>query len=113
MFDLLIWGGLAVLLVWSFKPADMHRLGEVLSGGGNMALLLEDFLEPNFRYWRSYLDLMLETVQMAVWGSFLSVLLAAPLGLLSSTNIAPGWVVFPVRRLMDSHFAPSMSWCSR
>ena len=101
VFDILIWGGLIVMLVWSFKPADMHRLGDVLTGGGNMAMLLEDFLVPDFRYWRTYLDLMLETVQMAVWGSALSVILAVPFGLLSSSNIAPYWIVFPVRRLMD------------
>ncbi len=102
VFDILIWGGLIVMLVWSFKPADMHRLGDVLTGGGNMAMLLEDFLVPDFRYWRTYLDLMLETVQMAVWGSALSVILAVPFGLLSSGNIAPYWIVFPVRRLMDA-----------
>ena len=101
-FDALLWGTFLVLLVWSFVPADMHRFGEVFTGGGNMALLLSDFLEPNFRYWRSYLDLMLESVQMAVWGSFLSVLLGVPFGLLSSTNLAPSWVVFPVRRVMDA-----------
>lgn len=102
IFDVLIWGGLIVMLVWSFKRAEMHRLGSVLTGGGNMAMLLEDFLFPDFRYWRTYLDLMLETVQMAVWGSALSVILAVPFGLLSSSNIAPSWLVFPVRRLMDA-----------
>ncbi|MEM8752933.1 MAG: phosphonate ABC transporter, permease protein PhnE [Pseudomonadota bacterium] len=102
IFDVLIWGGLVVLLVWSFGPAEIDRLGEVFSGSGNMALLLGDFFEPNFRYWRTYLDLMLETVQMAVWGSFLSILLGVPFGLLSSANIAPSWILFPVRRLMDA-----------
>ncbi len=102
IFDYLCWGGFAVLLVWSFGPADMNRLGEIFTGGGNMAMLLGDFFEPNFRYWRTYLDLMLETVQMAVWGSFLSILLAVPFGLMSSTNVAPAWLPFPVRRLMDA-----------
>lgn len=101
-FDVLLWGTFLTLLIWSFVPADMHRFGEVFFGSGNMAMLLEDFLIPNFRYWRSYLDLMLESVQMAVWGSVLSVLLAIPFGLLSSTNLAPAWIVFPVRRLMDA-----------
>ncbi len=101
-FDVLLWGAFIGLCVWSFVPADMHRMGEVLFGSDNMALLLSDFLEPNFRYWRSYLELMLESVQMAVWGSVLSVLLGAPFGLLSSTNLAPAWIVFPVRRLMDA-----------
>lgn len=102
MFDILLWGGLFVLLVWSFLPAEINRIGEIVTGGGNMGLLLADFTEPNFRYWRSYLDLMLETVQMAIWGSFLSVILATPFGLLSSSNLAPAWITFPVRRLMDA-----------
>lgn len=102
VFDWLLWASFVVMLVWSFVPADMHRFGEVFSGGGNMAMLLGDFLEPNFRYWRTYLDLMLETVQMAVWGSFLSVVFAVPFGLLSSANLTPTWVHFPVRRLMDA-----------
>lgn len=102
IFDALIWGGLVGLLIWSFGPAEIERLGDVLAGGGDMALLLGDFLEPDFRYWRTYLDLMLETVQMAVWGSFLSIILAIPCGLLSSANLAPAWIIFPMRRLMDA-----------
>ena len=93
-FDYLLWGALLIMLVWSFVPSDMNRIGDVFSGGSNMAMLLSDFLEPNFRYWRSYLDLMLETVQMAVWGSFLSVVFAVPFGLMSSSNLAPDWLVF-------------------
>ncbi|MEL7348845.1 MAG: ABC transporter permease subunit, partial [Pseudomonadota bacterium] len=80
----------------------MHRVWEIATQGDNIYLMVKDFLEPNFRYWHSYLDLMLESVQMAVWGTVLSVLLGVPFGLLSSTNIAPAWVVFPVRRLMDA-----------
>ena len=101
-FDYLLWGTFLIMLVWSFVPSDMNRIGDVFSGGGNMAMLLSDFLEPNFRYWRSYLDLMLETVQMAVWGSFLSVVFAVPFGLMASSNLAPAWLSFPVRRLMDA-----------
>ncbi|UUX50762.1 phosphonate ABC transporter, permease protein PhnE [Nisaea acidiphila] len=102
VFDMILWGAFLVMLVWSFAPAEMNRIDQIFSGGGNMAMLLGDFLEPNFRYWRSYLDLMLETVQMAVWGSFLSVILAVPFGLMSSANLVPSWLHFPVRRLMDA-----------
>ncbi|MEL6296735.1 MAG: phosphonate ABC transporter, permease protein PhnE [Pseudomonadota bacterium] len=101
-FDVLLWGTLLVMLVWSFVPSGMHRVWEIATQGDNIYLMVKDFLEPNFRYWHSYLDLMLESVQMAVWGTVLSVLLGVPFGLLSSTNIAPAWVVFPVRRLMDA-----------
>ncbi len=97
-----IWGGFFLLLIWSFVPAEMHRVTELWTNADNMATLLSEFVEPSFRYWRQYLELMLETVQMAVWGSFLSVVFAVPFGLLSSENIAPNWIRFPVRRLMDA-----------
>jgi phosphonate transport system permease protein len=45
---------------------------------------------------------MTVTVQIAIWGTVLAVILAVPFGLLSSNNIAPVWIVQPVRRLMDA-----------
>ncbi|MEO1471890.1 MAG: phosphonate ABC transporter, permease protein PhnE [Pseudomonadota bacterium] len=102
VFDAFIWIALIAMLVWSFVPAEMNRLPELVTNSGNIGILAGDFFDPTFRYWRSYLDLMLETVQMAIWGSFLAVLFSIPFGLLSSSNIAPAWILFPVRRLMDS-----------
>ena len=102
VYGWLMWGSLALVLAWSFVPAEMNRLGELWSGAANMADLASDFTQPSFRYWRQYGELMLETVQMAIWGSFLSILLSVPFGLLSAENISPGWIRFPVRRLMDS-----------
>src|SRR3546814_17359676 len=45
---------------------------------------------------------MIETVQIALWGSALSIVVGVPCGLLSSNNIAPAWVVQPMLRLMDA-----------
>jgi len=44
---------------------------------------------------------MIVTVQIAIWGTCLSVILGIPFSLLSSENIAPMWIVQPTRRLMD------------
>ena len=49
-----------------------------------------------------YLDEMIVTVQIAVWGTFLAIVLAVPLGLLCSSNMVPAWVYQPMRRLMDA-----------
>lgn len=102
VYQWVIGGSLVLMLIWSFVPAEMNRLPELWGGAGNMVTLMSDFVQPSFRYWRTYLDLMLETVQMAVWGSFLSILLSVPFGLLSADNITPPWIRFPVRRLMDA-----------
>ena len=67
-----------------------------------MATFARDFFPPDFHDWRIYLHEMVITVHIAVWGTVLAVVCAVPLGLMSSENIAPGWVVQPVRRLMDA-----------
>ena len=41
------------------------------------------------------------TVQIALWGTFLAVIIAIPLGLLAARNITPWWVQQPMRRLLD------------
>jgi len=102
IYGWIIWGGFALMLVWSFVPAEMHRMPELVTGAGNMAEMMGDFASPSFRYWRDWTELMLETVQMAIWGSLLSVILAVPFGLMSSANVVPVWVWFPMRRLMDA-----------
>lgn len=61
-----------------------------------------NFFPPNFRQWRMYLDEMVITLQIALWGTALAVVTAVPLALLASANIVPWWIYQPVRRLMDS-----------
>jgi phosphonate transport system permease protein len=45
---------------------------------------------------------MVVTVQIAIWGTTLAVVAGIPFAILASANIAPQWVVQPVRRLMDA-----------
>jgi phosphonate transport system permease protein len=45
---------------------------------------------------------MVITVHIAIWGTVLAIVCAVPLSLLSAENIAPPWVVQPIRRLMDA-----------
>jgi phosphonate transport system permease protein len=97
-----IWIVLAVLLVWSWAPAEMFRWTYLFSDAGNMAEYASGFASPDFSEWRYYLKEMVVTIQIALWGTFLAALLAIPFGILSSRNVAPWYVVQPVRRLMDA-----------
>lgn len=99
--SLAVWLGLALLLVWSWGPADMGRWTYLFTDSANMAEYAKGFLSPNFADWRYYLSEMIVTVQIAVWGTFLSVLLSIPFGILSAANVSPWWVHQPARRLMD------------
>jgi len=95
------WALLLALLAASWKGADMRPL-DLLRDSANMAEYAASFFPPDFREWRMYLQEMLVTLQIALWGTFLAVLCAVPLGLLCSANIVPAWVYQPVRRLMDA-----------
>ncbi|MGF1528768.1 MAG: PhnE/PtxC family ABC transporter permease, partial [Candidatus Competibacterales bacterium] len=95
------WALFAVILVWSWDGAEM-RPWELVRGADNMVEFLSGFTQPDFRQWRYYFDEMLVTVQIAVWGTLLAVVLSIPFGILSSENVVPWWVYFPVRRLMDA-----------
>ena len=98
---LLAWGVLIALLAASWKGADM-RPADLWRDSGNMAQYASSFFPPNFKEWRYYLEEMVVTLQIALWGTALAVVCAVPLALLSSANIAPVWVRQPVRRLMDA-----------
>lgn len=98
---LLAWGLLAALLAASWEGADM-RPADLVRQSGNMTEYAASFFPPDFREWRYYLEEMVVTLQIALWGTALAVLCAVPLGLLSSANVAPLWVRQPVRRLMDA-----------
>lgn len=93
--------GVVVALAWSWGPAEMGRWPYLFTDAGNMAEYLRGFLSPNFADWRFYLEEMLVTIQIAIWGTFLAVLFSVPLGILSAHNMVPWWVLQPTRRLMD------------
>jgi phosphonate transport system permease protein len=96
-----MWGGLGLLLIWSWAPAEMSRWPHLFTDAGNMKTYASGFAEPNFKEWRYYLTEMVVTIQIALWGTFLAVVAAIPLGILCARNMAPWYVVQPVRRLMD------------
>jgi phosphonate transport system permease protein len=95
------WGVLLVLLAASWKGADMRPF-DLWRDGSNMATYAADFFPPNFTQWRSYVEEMVVTLQIALWGTALAVVSAVPLGLLASANIVPWWIYQPVRRVLDS-----------
>ncbi len=101
LLGLMAWGVLLALLALSWQGADMRPF-DLVRDSANMATYAADFFPPNFSDWRLYVEEMIVTVQIALWGTALAVVFAVPLGLLSSSNIAPWWVYQPVRRLMDA-----------
>lgn len=98
---LVIYGLIAAMMVWSYQGAEIAPL-KLVADAGNMATFLSDFFPPDFSEWRYYLDELIVTFHIAVWGTLLAVFFAVPFGLLASANITPPWIHQPVRRLMDA-----------
>jgi phosphonate transport system permease protein len=99
--DLLVWGGVAALLLVSFAPVEMVRFGQLFAHSENMRQFGQEFLRPDFTQWRLYVAQMWLTVQIALWGTMLAVFIAIPFGLASARNLAPLWLQQPTRLLMN------------
>lgn len=100
-FDYLLWGGIAALLIWAFKPVEMYKLPLLFVNSKNMQEYGNGFAHADVAHWKIYVEQMWLTIQMALWGTFLAVILAVPLGLLGARNMTPAIIQQPVRRLMD------------
>ena len=106
---LVIWGLVLAMLAWAWRGAEMKPMA-LVEQGGNILTLISDFFPPDFTDWRMYVEEMIVTLHVAIWGTLLAVICAVPLGIMSSENIAPWWICQPVRRLMRP--APSTRWSS-
>lgn len=107
LYALVAWAALIGLLALSYGGAGID-FGKLWSNRENIATLGADFVPRDFMQfmrrteWLFYAREMWETVQIAIWGTFLAVVFAVPFGLMCSGNVAPWWIVQPTRRLMDS-----------
>jgi phosphonate transport system permease protein len=97
----LIWLLLALVLLGSWQGADMRPM-DLWRDAANMAEFAGGFIPPDFADWRHYLQELLVTLQIAVWGTALAIVCSAPLALLAAGNLTPWWVHQPVRRLLDA-----------
>ncbi len=100
-WPLLGWGLVLALLAGSWQGADMRPL-DLLRDADNMAQYASGFFPPDFRDWRHYLQELIVTLQIAVWGTALAIVSSIPLALLAAGNLTPWWVHQPIRRFLDA-----------
>lgn len=95
------WAAALGVLAWAWQGTEMDP-GALVRNAGNMVELAGDFYPPAFGNLEHYLEQMLVTIQIAIWGTLLAIVLAIPCSLLSSENLVPWWIYQPMRRLMDA-----------
>ena len=101
LFNLLLWGLMLALLSLAWQGSEMAPV-KLVQDSGNMWTLITDFFPPDFKEWRSYLDEMLITIYIGLWGTLLAIVCAIPLGLMCAENIAPKWMQIITKRCMDA-----------
>lgn len=101
LVDMGLLAALVILLIIAFKPVDMAHLPRVFTNSENMRVYGAQFLKPDWSELQTYIKQMWLTVQIALWGTTLAVILAIPMGLACARNIAPSWIQFPMRRFID------------
>jgi len=92
---ILVFIGLFGLLSLLFIPIT---LSDVARGLPLMWNFLSSMIPPDFSRWPDYGTLMVETVGMGIAGTFLAVLLAAPLGMFASKNIGFSTIIYNVTK---------------
>jgi phosphonate transport system permease protein len=99
--DLLVWGGVIVLLILAFGPVELKNFPKLFANSENMREYGADLLKPDFTHWKLFVAQMWLTVQIAMWGTVLAVIIAVPFGLACARNVAPRWLQQPMRFLMN------------
>lgn len=95
-------GGAAAIffLLWSFQGVgfDFAKLGE---GTVNMGEFLARLFPPDFSKFGTIVALLIETLQMAIVGTLLGAVVSLLIALAAASNIAPKWLYYPARWLMN------------
>ncbi|GDY25591.1 phosphonate ABC transporter permease [Agarivorans sp. Toyoura001] len=99
--SLLFWAIAIAGLTWSWQGAEIAPM-KIYNDAGNMTELASDFFPPDFSDLNYYLEEMLITLHIAIWGTIFSIFLSVPFGLMCAENMVPAWVYQPMRRLMDA-----------
>ncbi|MDF3312499.1 phosphonate ABC transporter, permease protein PhnE [Rhodococcus sp. T2V] len=88
------------ILLWSFSGAEFN-FTMLAQGSINMGEFLSRLFPPDFAKFGTILELLVETLQMAVVGTVLGAGLSLLAALAASSNIAPPWLYYPTRWAMN------------
>jgi phosphonate transport system permease protein len=97
----LLWGvvlaAVAAAFAWSAQNLEMS-LGELMKGVPWMADFVARMVPPNWGFMQRLARPVFETIQLAVWGTLFSILLALPLCFFAARNLTPSLLMFHVAR---------------
>lgn len=89
-----------IFLLWSFQGVgfNFQKLGE---GTVNMGEFIARLFPPDFSKLPLIIELLIETVQMAVVATLLGAILSLFVAMAAASNLAPNWLYYPARWVMN------------
>jgi phosphonate transport system permease protein len=88
----------AVAILWWAALGSQLSVVELIKGGPWMADFIGRMFPPNWEFMSKLVKPAIETIQIAIWGTLLGIVLAVPVCFLAARNISPSAAVFHVMR---------------
>ncbi len=98
------WAGIVVLLalfLWSARETELS-LRRMVEGLPFMADFLRRMFPPDLSVLGNALRGALQTLQIAVVGTAVAAVLALPLGFVAARNVAPAWMFYGARSVLNA-----------
>ena len=101
--------GISILLLlgiifWLSARSSELSFSELSKGLPNMLDYLNRMYPPNLAYAPKVIWPMIQTIEVAIWGTTLAIICAIPLGFLAARNIAPLPIIFWLSRAVLNFF---------
>lgn len=88
-----------VVLYWTAIDTNVS-LGDLVRGIPAIADYVSRMYPPDWGYWRILVDPTIETIEIAIWGTLLGIVVGLPLGLLGARNITPHVTIYGISRFI-------------
>jgi phosphonate transport system permease protein len=98
-------------LVWSINNVGLSGR-DLIDGLPQMGRLLSEMFPPDIERWQPLLWSMLETLQIAVVGTVIGIVIGLPLAILGTKHLAPHPLIFRIVRGVIAMFrtVPDLIW---
>jgi len=91
-------GAAFVAMLWWAAKGSQVSIGELHKGLPWIADFLGRMVPPNLGFLDKLVGPALETIQIAIWGTLLAIILAVPVCFLAARNLSPNAAVFHLTR---------------
>ncbi|MEE2056753.1 phosphonate ABC transporter, permease protein PhnE [Rhodococcus artemisiae] len=89
-----------IVLLWSFNGAEFN-FGKLGDGAVNMGEFMSRLFPPDFSKFGKIVELLIETLQMAIVGTVLGAVLSLFVAFAAASTLSPKWIYYPARWTMN------------